>query len=109
MLAKAFPSSLPGKTLLILLKAQIRGQLLALSPLICFLPGLLDLQKAELNHPNLCVPIIVFFFFFNKSIRALITLYWGMTCKILNSYISTISVLFFEFPTISTVPNTVGL
>lgn len=63
MLAKAFPSSLPGKTLLILLKAQIRGQLLALSPLICFLPGLLDLQKAELNHPNLCVPIIVFFFF----------------------------------------------
>lgn len=109
MLAKAFPSSLPGKTLLIPLKAQIRGQLLALSPLICFLPGLLGLQKAELNLSNLCVPIIVFFFY--KSIRALITLYWGMTCKILTSYISTrpISVLFFEFPTISTVPNTLGL
>ena len=29
MLAKAFPSSLPGKTLLFPLKAQIRGQLLA--------------------------------------------------------------------------------
>lgn len=62
MLAKAFPSSLPGKTLLIPLKAQIRGQLLALSPLICFLPGLLGLQKAELNLSNLCVPIIVLFF-----------------------------------------------
>lgn len=62
MLAKAFPSSLPGKTLLIPRKAQIRGQLLALSPLICFLPGLLDLQKEELNHSNLCVSIIVFFF-----------------------------------------------
>lgn len=91
------------------LRPRSEASSLPLSPLICFLPGLLDLQKEALNHSNLCVPIIVFFFY--KSIRALITLYWGMTCKILTSYISTrpISVLFSEFPTISTVPNTGGL
>ena len=44
------------------LRPRSEASSLPLSPLICFLPGLLDLQKEALNHSNLCVPIIVFFF-----------------------------------------------
>ena len=56
-------------------------------------------------------PLCSYNSFFYKSIRALITLYWGMTCKILTNYTSTrpISMFFFEFPATSTVPGTVGL
>lgn len=102
----AFPPSLPRKTLPI---PQGLDQMPA--PCTVFPDMLLTcsscLTKVELKHSNLCVSIIVFY----KSSRALMTRYWGMTCRNLTSYISTrpVSMFFFEFPAISTVSGKEGL